>query len=367
LVKLSRRVILVFAVILLLLVAVEFYLQYSSSQSTGPWAATTTYPLQISGTGGVLGQSCVTANSSVYCIGGENADSEPNDTVYSAPISSAGIGNWTSQLHQYPTDLMFGSCVSSSGYVYCVGGTTTAADNDTSKTYFAPITSGAIGNWTATSPYPVPADSASCVPSSGYIFCVGGENETTGSSASANYSSSVWYASLSSSGIGIWAQTTSYPGDSFFPACSALGGYVYCVGGQDSSQDVLSTAYYASVSPNGLGTWTQTTSYPIQVTAQSCTTASTLMYCVGGIITGGTTTSNVYYAGLTPSGIGSWQQAVSYPAGLVHQPGLLHRRIRPEFGPDRPHVLCADSRERDLFLGLMRLGFRLFFLFQLQL
>jgi hypothetical protein len=317
LVKIPRKVILAFAVVLLLLVALTFYLQYSAPQSNGPWVATTPYPLQVNGTPGVLGQSCVSSSSSLYCIGGEDASSEPHSTVYSAPITSSGLGNWTADPTSYPETIMFASCVTYSGYVYCVGGTHDGTGDDTTSSYFAPVEANSLGNWLATSPYPIATDSQSCTPSSGYIFCVGGENETSGTNATATNSNSAWYASLSPSGIGTWTRTTAYPGGVFFPGCSSLGGYVYCVAGQDSTPDVVSSTYYAAVSPQGLGPWTASTAYPVPVIAQSCVTAVTYLYCVGGIVSGGTSTSAVFYAGLSPSGIGSWQQAGSYPTGLA--------------------------------------------------
>jgi hypothetical protein len=316
LIKLPRKVILAMAIILIVLVGLTFYLQYNSANSTGPWTSTTPYPLETGGNAGVLGQSCVASSSTVYCIGGEDVNSSPHDSVYYAPISSSGIGNWTLDQYPYPKDIMFTSCLTSSGYVYCVGGTYMSSGNDTTATYFAPIEGSGLGNWTATSPYPVPMDSESCVPASGYVFCMGGENETSGTSASATDSASVWYASLSSSGIGSWSRTTAYPSGAFFPDCSSLGGYIYCVGGEDSSSNVISSSYYASVSPDGLGAWTASTPYPIQDTDQSCVVTGTVLYCVGGLATGGSSTSNVYYAGLSPSGIGAWQQGGGYPSAL---------------------------------------------------
>jgi hypothetical protein len=313
-VKVPRRVILAFMVVLLLLVALSYYLQYTAPQSTGPWVSTTAFPLQVGGTSGVLGQACVTSSSYVYCVGGENADSMPNDTVYSSPLKTTGLGNWTLDQYPYPQPIMFESCVAYSGYVYCVGGTGTATGNDTADTYFAPITLGALGNWTATSPYPVPTDSESCTASSGFVFCVGGENETSGSSATATLSNSAWYASLSASGIGGWTKTTPYPGGVYFPGCSALGGYVYCVGGQNATRDLLTSTYYAPVSEFGLGQWTSSTAYPIAVSDESCATASTYLYCVGGLVASGSATDSVYYSGLSPSGIGTWQQGGSYPS-----------------------------------------------------
>ncbi len=316
-IKLPRKVILAMAIILIILVGVTFYLQYNTANSTGPWTSTASYPLETGGNAGVLGQSCVASSSTVYCIGGQDVTGSPHDSVYFAPISSTGIGNWTLDQYSYPQSIMFASCLTSSGYVYCVGGTYMSSGNDTAATYFAPIESSGLGNWTATSPYPVPTDSESCVPSSGYVFCMGGENETTGTSASATDSASVWYASLTSSGIGPWSRTTAYPSGSFFPECSSLGGYIYCVGGEDLSGDAISSSYYASVSPDGIEEWTASSSYPIQVTAESCAPAATVLYCVGGLSSGGASTSAVYYAGLSPSGIGGWQQGGAYPNALA--------------------------------------------------
>jgi hypothetical protein len=315
LIKLPRKVIVLVAVVLVALVALTLYLQYNSAQSTGPWTSTTPYPLASSGTGGVLGESCVTTSSTVYCIGGEDVSNSPHDSVYYAALSSSGIGNWSLDRYPYPQPIMFASCVTYTGYVYCIGGTHTSAGNDTSSSYFAPIQSQGLGNWTATSPFPIAADSQSCVTATGRIFCIGGENETAGSGASATDSVSVWSASLSGSGVGIWSRTTAYPGV-FFPTCTALGGYVYCVGGQTSSGTPVSSSYYAPVSPEGLGQWVAGSPYPVATIAQSCTVASTTLYCVGGLVSGGSSSSAVYYAGLSPSGVGNWQQGGSYPMGL---------------------------------------------------
>jgi len=314
--KLSRRVIAALAVVLLLLTALSLYLQFTSSQSTAPWSQTTPYPLQSGGVTGVFGQSCVTVGSEVYCIGGQESGGGPTSDVYAAALGPSGVGNWTAAAH-YPQPIMFESCVTSSGYVYCTAGTKDAAGDDVNSSYFAHISQGALGNWTATTSFPVDADSLSCVSSSGYIYCAGGENETSGTNATATTSASVWYAPLGSSGIGAWAKGPAYPSGSFFPECVTLGGYMYCAGGEDGSGNAVSTAYYSYLTSQGLGPWTSTTSYPVQAVAVSCTTSSTLLYCIDGLTAGGGGTQSVYYAGLTPSGIGGWQSAANYPEALA--------------------------------------------------
>ena len=112
-----------------------------------------------------------------------------------------------------------------------------------------------------------------CVISEGYIYCIGGQNLGSGNH---NFYS-VFYAPISSSGIGSGESTTSYPSAVAFLGCATDGGYVYCV-----SSGVYGGVYYASVSPSGVGTWVSTTSYPGMIVNQVCSTSGAYIYCVGG-------------------------------------------------------------------------------------
>jgi hypothetical protein len=67
--------------------------------------------------------------------------------------------------------------------------------------------------------------------SSGDILCVGGE---TSGGQSPTYTNAVYYAPVSAGGIGTWKQSTSYP-VSVGTECVALTGDIYCVGGFDGS------------------------------------------------------------------------------------------------------------------------------------
>ena len=89
----------------------------SADPSSLPWAPTTNYPIAVSG------QSCVVSSGYVYCIGGliPSMNSNTTNAVYYAPLSASGVGTWT-QATSYPTDIAYQSCVSDSGYVYCIGG-----------------------------------------------------------------------------------------------------------------------------------------------------------------------------------------------------------------------------------------------------
>ena len=80
------------------------------------WNSTTTYPLMVSG------HSCVTSSGYIYCVGGARG-SPPQfyDSVYYALLNSSGVGAWT-KTTSYPTKITGESCVASYGYIYCVGG-----------------------------------------------------------------------------------------------------------------------------------------------------------------------------------------------------------------------------------------------------
>jgi hypothetical protein len=314
---LPRKVVIVLAVVLVALVALTLYSQFSTPQSTGPWNPIYPYPLQVGGSSGVVGQSCVDSAGYIYCVGGQGANNSPTSAVYYAPASSSGVGNWTISADSYPQQIVFESCASASGYVYCVGGTHDAGGDDTAASYYATLSPAGVGAWVSTTPFPVAIDALSCVTTVGDLYCVGGENETAGTNSTTAITRSVWYAPASPSGIGTWSRSAAYPANLYFPSCSSLGSYVYCVGGEDAQNNPQNATYYAYVTPSGIGAWTAAPSYPIRTIATSCVTSYSSVYCVGGLQSGGGTTAAVYHASVSSSGMGSWQTAPSYPLAVA--------------------------------------------------
>jgi N-acetylneuraminic acid mutarotase len=222
---------------------------------------------------------------------------------------------WTADT-SYPQPIAEQSCVSYQSDVYCVGGSYNDAEDDIASSYFAPLNGTGIGSWVSTTSYPVPIGGQSCVSSSGYIYCVGGENETDGTNATLAQSNSDWYAQLSSSGIGVWKQTTSYPQGTDYASCAATSTMVYCIGGQDASGNGVDNVYFAPISSSGIGAWSGSTAYPIKVGGQSCVTDSGSIICVGGLTNvsaSGTGIDAVYSATILAGGVGSWQQDSSFP------------------------------------------------------
>jgi len=321
--KISRTVLVVTVLALVAVAAVAFLLlQPPGGTGCGPtWSCAAGYPVEVAGNYGVAAEQC-TANSTYFsCVGGLDANGGPHSEVYVGTLATSGnITGWAQNPTPYPTTVSGESCVTSSGYMYCVGGSYDSAGDDVAASYYSQIgNGGGLGTWFYTTPYPIAVDSQSCVASSSYIYCVGGNNETDGTDGTVAPSNSVWYAQLTPTGIGHWSRTAPYPSNSYLPTCFTAGHYIYCLGGVDSSDNPLGNAYYATISANGLGEWVPTTSYPLPATGQACAVSGNYVYCVGGATTGGqdaSYTNAVYYAAVSSSGIGAWTEGPDYPASV---------------------------------------------------
>ena len=248
----------------------QVYYATVGASGIGSWSAGQAYPTAIDSA------SCVNATAGVYCVGGENGSTVLDD-VYFGAASSSGVGSWSSEV-AYPSSLAAVSCVGYSGDIYCVGGFDNNGD-EVSSTYYASISSG-LTSWTGTTQYPLAVDSASCMVYAGDIYCVAGETEN-GSNQNSPISN-VYYAPLSSSGIGQWTAALSYPTALAAPSCVSYSGYLYCVGGFDSNQYSSTDAYFGSASPSGVGSWSNATPYPVPIDTASCVTYRGYIYCVSG-------------------------------------------------------------------------------------
>jgi hypothetical protein len=321
--RISRTTIVILVVLAVALVAASAFLIIGG---TGPgcsstWSCGASYPSLSVGSLGVAGVQCVTASSNIYCVGGVDPNGLPTSEVYAGTIAPSGnITAWSLEASSYPQTISGQGCVASQGYVYCVGGFRDSTADDTNSSYYAQIMGdGQLGSWFYATPFPVPTDSISCVTSSSYIYCLGGNNETDGTDGTVAPSSSSWYAQLSATGIGPWSKTSPFPANSYLPNCAEDGGYIYCIGGADSGGNPLAGAYYAKLTSSGIGAWLPTTNYLIPVTGQACAAVGGYVYCVGGGSSGGESlayTNAVYYAPVSSSGIGAWSQGKAYPDGV---------------------------------------------------
>jgi hypothetical protein len=165
------------------------------------------------------GHSCTLSNNVIYCVGGSTSAPPYNiNGIYYSPISSTGVGAW-SKINNYPANVAEHSCVSSNDTIYCVGGMVKTCSNNLcwyppiNSTYYAPISSTGIGTWTSATDYPVPIEEQVCKLFDNNIYCIGGTQWVdTNNAESGQYEiSEVYYAPVSSTGVGIWTSTTDYP------------------------------------------------------------------------------------------------------------------------------------------------------------
>jgi hypothetical protein len=315
-------------------------LQPAHAEAIGSWVKTTSYPSKTQDL------SCVTSDDYIYCVGGVVSPSGAHEnSVYYAPLSSSGIGAWT-QTTSYPIAVYSLSCVTSESYIYCIGGSNDSAP--VTNVYFAPLSSSGVGAWQSTAAYPTPIDGESCVVTlQSYVYCVGGNlSFSTGGSAN------VYYAPLSSSGVGTWMGATSYPVPVWFESCvyvpGQTGGFIHCMG-DESMQVPSNSVYSAPISASGglLGAWSLTGTMPAGDFGESCvlgaaTVTTGYLHCIGGFPGfRAFPTSSVFYAPVSPmtGAMGSWVDTAPYPVNEAYQSCVA----------SSPYIYCVGGYTSDSY------------------
>ena len=277
----------------------------ANAETLGAWNPTTAYPSKIAES------SCVTSGGYIYCVGGNVPGSGPTTAVYYGAVTSSGVTSWA-LTSAYPLNIYWPSCAISGGYIYCVGGATDGSDSQTDAVYYAAVSSSGVSTWTSTTSYPVYVDAQSCAISGGYIYCVGGFTFDPFSGASDT--AKVYYGAVTSSGVTSWTSTTAYPETIDGESCAISGGYIYCVGGYAADSAYSNGVAYGHVTSSGVTSWGFTTAYPVSPANEACAVSSGYMYCVGGGLESGPFwTAEVAYGLLTSSGVPSWTSTTAYP------------------------------------------------------
>ncbi|MGI0100733.1 MAG: hypothetical protein ACREBH_03405 [Candidatus Micrarchaeaceae archaeon] len=274
-----------------------------NASGIGNWTATTSYPIPIYMAG------CSISGNYIYCVGSSGIGNTSSSMYsYYALVNDSGIGSWT-MTTSYPAIFNNAGCSIGGNYIYCVGG---VGHINSFLAYYAPISGLGIGNWTKTTPYPERLYGAGCSIYDDYIYCVGTGYANSTTNFNATTLESVYYAPVSDSGIGNWTATTSYPIPFYGAGCSIYDDYIYCVGNNYYGQK--SSAYYAHVTASGIGAWQQTTSYPLAFSNDGCVASEGYLYCVGA--TSSNQANMAYYAPISANGIGTWNATTSYPVQL---------------------------------------------------
>jgi hypothetical protein len=267
----------------------------------GAWNRTTDYPFPPSDF------SCVSYGRYAYCVGGYSGGNPFNgkddlNVTYYASLSTSGVGPWV-RTTDYPIGIEDESCIASAGDIYCVGGDVGPNGRIIADVFYASLSSSGIGQWTRTTAYPYPVVPR-CTTDSSYIYCIGPHLNGT----SYTNTTDTYFALLSASGVGAWTELPSVPSNPV--GCSTSDGIIYCFGDGGCPPLPPNTcsgpAYYAPLALSGFSSWTRTTGLPTAVYAAYVETDSHEYFFA----------SPTLVAGLTSNGIGNWTTTTTYPASL---------------------------------------------------
>ncbi|HSW66658.1 MAG TPA: hypothetical protein VLI54_05975 [Bacillota bacterium] len=293
-------------------------IQYAKIQSTNDitsWSTATGIMTTNGSTALTLRRTDAYAmNGYLYVIGGH--DGSTNTTWNTVQVGKINLstGNITSNLAPSVTTITARwdeRVAFSNGYIYvsggCAAGNPAAACSSvtTKNEFFELYNAGNKGTsaWTnATNVYTGNRTAAAATAYNGYLYVAGGCNTytvaTSVCAAAGNYLNTVYYAQLNPDGsIGAWA-SGGILGASIMDNCIVgVGGYLYAIGGKDSTGTTVGTVYYSQIGASGLpGTWNTTTALTTALSGLSCDTFNGHIYTTGGANTGGTAQTLVYYS-----------------------------------------------------------------------
>lgn len=193
----------------------------------------------------------VTSNGYIYVIGGYDSGSgaSPTNTIYYAkPNIDGSISAWRTASSTLVTATAAASATIANGYLYVAGG----ASSFSSGKPASPITAvqyaklnpdGSLTAFSSGTALPYARMGGAATVANGYLYFDGGADSNgnavpnTIPSAGASNSTSIYYAPLSTTNgsIGGWTSNSSNPDSKAYHTTFVLNGYIYLVGGTDTT------------------------------------------------------------------------------------------------------------------------------------
>lgn len=212
------------------------------SPSAVSWTATSALPKGLSGHSmdAVVLRTPSTTTHVVYVLGGQDSTGALQNAVYYATIGTSGTVNAFTTTTALPESVSFArvfiatprnSLVSGIGYLYVLGGMTTAAGQRTATIYRGTLaTDGTVSGWTAAGTLPAPLSSFGEAVVFGQLYIWGGS--TTGNAPVAT----VYRTTIDASGnLGAWQSLTPLPFKRAYFGAGAFGQYLYAFGGDSGT------------------------------------------------------------------------------------------------------------------------------------
>lgn len=248
----------------------------------------------------------VAVGGRIYAIGGAGASSEELSSVeYARVEGDPSPGTW-SQTSPNTVAASGEGAAAWNGYLYVVGGhygTTVLTRVEVAKTN----ADGTLGSWSTTSALNTQRDNAAVVVADGYIYALGGWNNSNIGLAT------VEYAKINADGsLGPWTLTSSMTTRRYGHAAVVLGGYIYALGGAYQYTNQLNSVERAKINVDGsLGTWSPVNSMTIVRVAHAAVVGRGCIYAIGGSDASGEFLASIEKACLSDGSLGAWSMVGS--------------------------------------------------------
>lgn len=266
-----------------------YFTQLNNDGIAGSWQSTTVLPDSFM-------EPTVTAyDGYLYVMGGYNGS--VRNTVYYAPINTDGsVGSWTASTNTLPHGAHAGTGFAHNGYLYYMGGVNFGTTYNTVS--FAPINGdGTIGTWTNSTSMPDNRRRASTFVANNRVYVLGGQD------ISNTFQSTVMYADLNTDGtVGTWSVSSkTLPEARLSGGAAYANGYGYYIAGNNGSSPT-STVFHAKINSDGTtGDWTTATnSLPQARDALMSVVNNGYLFVMGGANSSGDKVNTVYSARVVP-------------------------------------------------------------------
>lgn len=251
----------------------------------------------------------VAYNGYMYVLGGRDSDGSSLNSVEYAPINTNGtLGVWQTT-SSFTNGRVTFAAAAQNDYMYILGGRSTSQVMYKDIQYAKINLDGSLGTWASAGSNVYNGGQGACmVAHGGYIYSLGGWDGSIDHV-------SVRYAVQNSNGtVGTWQTAPDFTGARSNIQCLSYGGYIYMSGGEDTTGK--NDVQYASInSANGsIGSWVYTTGYNLGRANHGMVAYNGYMYMMGGVNSTALNTprDDAQYAPINPNGtLGAWQHTAS--------------------------------------------------------
>lgn len=272
--------------------------QFNSFRMGGVLTAAWPYP-SVNNAGGAAAPASTYYGSYLIFVGGVDSNHNALTSVFTAAYDEAGNLSPAVPQSALPSTadgsgkvIVGVDSVDGSPVLVQAGGGTTFLGSTVATVYTAQLdpTTGVVSSWSGQAALPYTVQNQGMATYNGYVYVIGGATTGTGTI------STVSYGLIQNTQISSWATANPLPQAIDLPYCAVSNGFLFVMGGRNSSSAALSTCYYAAINANGsLGAWQAGPSFY----GSGFNLDSTSFGNQYGIIT---EVSNVNYMAVTPNG-----------------------------------------------------------------